>query len=79
MTIMAIDAYCQRTEVNPELLQEIALTYRDKEVQKTLNVAAERRKSALKAVGSKTTDKAPKAADKKPAAKVKASRGLKKK
>ncbi len=78
-TITAINDYCQRAEVNPELLQEIALTYRDKEIQKTLAVAAERRKTALKAVGSKTTDKAPKAEQKKPTAKVKATRGLKKK
>lgn len=78
-TIAAINDYCQRAEVNPELLQEIALTYRDKEIQKTLNVAAERRKTAMKAVGTKnTTEKVPKAQEKKAAAKVKATRGLKK-
>ncbi|MCC7073857.1 MAG: hypothetical protein IT383_21295 [Deltaproteobacteria bacterium] len=78
-TINAINDYCQRTQVNPELLQEIALTYRDKEIQKTLNVAAERRKTAMKAVGSKTdTEKVPKASEKKASAKVKATRGLKK-
>jgi hypothetical protein len=78
-TISAINDYCQRAEVNPELLQEIALTYRDKEIQKTLNVAAERRKTAMKAVGSKAnTEKVPKASEKKAAAKVKATRGLKK-
>lgn len=78
-TISAINDYCQRAEVNPELLQEIALTYRDKEIQKTLNVAAERRKTAMKAVGSKAnTEKVPKASEKKASAKVKATRGLKK-
>ncbi|MCC7110593.1 MAG: hypothetical protein IT382_14970 [Deltaproteobacteria bacterium] len=78
-TIAAINDYCLRAEVNPELLQEIALTYRDKEIQKTLNVAAERRKTAMKAVGSKAnTEKVPKASEKKAAAKVKATRGLKK-
>lgn len=79
-TILAINAYCERAAVNPELLSEIALTYRDKEIQKTLTVAAARRKTAMKAVGSKAnTEKVPKAQEKKASAKVKASRGLKKK
>ncbi|OGQ13604.1 MAG: hypothetical protein A2138_00555 [Deltaproteobacteria bacterium RBG_16_71_12] len=77
-TALAIDAYCQRAEVNPELLSEIALTYRDKEVQGALNTAAARRTKALKAVGAKATPTAPKVQKKKAEAKVKASRGLKK-
>lgn len=78
-TAMAINDYCLKAEVNPALLQEIALTYRDREIQATLSHAAERRTEALKAVGRKASATAPKADKKKPEAKVKAARGLKKK
>lgn len=79
-TVLAINAYCERAEVNPDLLSEIAVTYRDKGIQETLNVAAARRKTAMKAVGAKpNAEKVPKAQEKKASAKVKATRGLKKK
>ena len=78
-TAMAINDYCLRAEVNPALLQEIALTYRDKEIQQTLAHAASRRTEALKAVGRKPSSTAPKDQKNKAEAKVKAARGLKKK